>query len=530
MAASDFFAPGTHRSANPLKPYGITCLVIGAAYLGAGAIATALFLPDLPALAAAMRWGMLSLGEGLDAVRAGIGIVLGVRGIRMLSGAIGSVTRLAIPPNAPSDLAPLEAEGALRRREAGAFAQQRGTAMGLLQKWFPGHVPLLTGRLRVVADAALCEVGRAGRLGLLLACGFAAFAALPSLRHALLAGSVPSVPWLFATLYVAAATLHVVLTTRALPTEAPRAEVREFRSGARGGGDPTPIAHALQQELSAIRSGEGKPNRALETGFAMERGGVRDVGTFEGRLFVETQPTLTPVDEPPSARALLIAGGAVQLLALGWWLGTPEAPATLVTGASAGVATVTLFAGQLLAAWLLGGIGGRMVASGGELLRRFRFESLAVLLDVRGTYARSHLRIGRGMHDSIESDNLVVRGDVYIAGYCAALLTESREPMGERMVIGMVANERAAEVELLVQRFLWRFERQPATIAAVNLRDGGLLEVVHANLGVEAQRALARASSAGGPPPAEMEPGPGGQVTAMAQTPAQLRRPEDGSL
>ena len=83
-----------------------------------------------------------------------------------------------------------------------------------------------------------------------------------------------------------------------------------------------------------------------------------------------------------------------------------------------------------------------------------------------------------------------------LAGHCTALLTESRELTGPRQIVGMAVTERAAEVESLVLDFLDRFERQSPGIVGVDLQDRRLVEVVKANLGVDAQRALGRAQAA----------------------------------
>lgn len=492
MAASDFFPVRSLDGANPLEPYGRSRLAVGTVHVVAGAFTAVSLYPEVRSLFAAIAYGSLSLQPAFDGVRAIVGAVLCVRGARMMSQGIGGVTRMVIPSTAPAELTVKEAEGALMRRELGAFRAEPGLALRTLRSWFPTHLTLLTPRLRTVLDAGLAELGRFGRIALILAAAFVALHTFPSLNRTLFAGALPSVPWSFVAVFGGAAALHAWLVMRALPREAARTEVREFRCAVRGGGDPSLLAHGLQQALAAIRVSDALPNRGRESGFALQQGGVRDAGAFEGRLLIETQPRFTAMADAPSARPLLAAGSIVQLLALFWWLGVPETPATLITGMNAGFATSLVYGGQLVGASLLGRIGARMVASGAELLRRFRFESLAVVLDVRGTFARSHLRVGKGMYDSIETDNLVVRSDVCVSGWCAALLTESREPLDERYVVGMLANERAAEVELLVQRFLWRFERQPATIAAVNLNDAGLLEVVHANLRVEQERGLAQ--------------------------------------
>lgn len=458
MAVSEFFSREADGAGSRTSIHGLTRLAVGTVYFITGGIAAWLFLPELEYVVAAVRYGTPSLTGTFDAVRAVVGAAIGLRGARMIAEGAASVRRAALPPSAPADLSPGEAEAALARREPGAFRRESRRRLRFLRKWLPDHEPLLTSRMRVVVDAGLGEIRRFARLVLAVAGGLAVVAAVPSLRQGLFGGVQPGVPGLFLTIYGAAAVLHAWAAIRALPAAAPRAEVREFRGGARGGRDPSLLAHGLRQDLTAIRAADGLPNRAIEDGFTME-GRAGGGGSFEGRLLVETQPRFAAMADAPLAPVLLVAGAAVQVLALPWLLGTPERPQTLTTGAQAGTAATMLFAGQLLAGFLLARLGGRMVASGGELLRGFRFESLAALLHVRGTAPRAGVAAAVGF-DSIEPR--FAPGEVRVTGHVARLLTESREPLGERVVVGMVADDRAAEVELLVQRFLWRFDRQAA--------------------------------------------------------------------
>ena len=490
VAASDFVvAADAAPVRSPLRPWGLARLAVGVAYVaGGGAVAYVLF-PELQALVSAASYGLLAAVGVLDAARAIVAMVVCVRGVRMMSDAIGSVTGHVPRAAAPAPLAAAETARALDERDPAGRGAGVGIGYRFVRKWFPGRMPTLTGRMRGIADVALSEVPRAARAGLLLGGAFAVLTVLPGLRDALFGGLMPSVPWTFVVLLTGTVIAHVALVVSALPVVAHRTDVRTFRASAHGVGEPARIAHGLQQELAAI--GGDATTRIEESGFSLEPGPSRDGGAFSGRIVAETEPRFVGMAEPGHARTLIATGSVVQLLALAWLLGGPGDPATLTTGVSAGLATTLFYVAQLTGGWLLASAGSRAVANGGELLRGFRFESLAVLVDVRGTVTRSHLRIGRGMHDSIESDTVVMQTDACVTGRCAALLTECREPLGRRAVVAMAADERAAAVELRIQRYLWRFERQPASIAHVNLDDHGVLGLLHANLSLDAQRGAA---------------------------------------
>lgn len=444
MAVSEFFTAESPAAESPLRLVGLTRLAVGAIHLLAGGITAALLLPELQYVIAASRYGTPSLVGIFDAVRAVVGAAVALRGARLVAAGAAAMAHGTFPSTAPADLAPAEAEAALARREAGAFRRAPRRGLRVLRRWLPQHEAALASRLRVVVDAGLGEVGRFARLALFVAGGLAAIAALPALRQTLFAGVQPGVPGLFLTLFGAGAALHAWVAIRALPVAAPRSDVREFRGFVPPGTAFPRLAHLVRQELSAIRATDGQPNRAHESGGGRERADRHDAGLVDGTLFVETQPRFAGLADAPLAPVLLVAGAVVQVLSLAWLLGAPDRPRALITGTPADVAASLLFAGQLLAGTMLGRLGARMLGSGGELLRAFRFESLALLLQVRGGC---------------------------VTGHVARLLTESREPLGERMVVGMVADDRAAEVELLVRRVLWRADRRSAPLAAAPMVD-----------------------------------------------------------
>ena len=119
------------------------------------------------------------------------------------------------------------------------------------------------------------------------------------------------------------------------------------------------------------------------------------------------------------------------------------------------------------------------------------FTSLAILLDVRGTYGRSQVRVGRGVHDVIESDNVVVRCDCSVVGHVSRILTESPGLEGRRQIIGMLVDDQVREVESLVARWIDGFESKGTAIAGVDLADQGLQQMVRANVELGARRVSA---------------------------------------
>ncbi|MGH7471488.1 MAG: hypothetical protein ACRENP_26350, partial [Longimicrobiales bacterium] len=471
MPPSEFFANQTIKASNPLRLFGVSRLVVGglysalALYILFGAIATTdLAQPAL--LQSLLESGGRALFDSTfsatQVVRTLIAVAVLIAGGRMLSSGIGGLTRLVVPPRAPRDLDPAEIATGLARREMSAYSVSTGESYWLLRHWFPHQFPLLTNRTRSMVNNALREVSRMIWMVLLLAGAFALLRMLPAdfrLDYGLYS---PDFPYLFLITFLTGAALHVALAITALPTLAPRADVIEFRTTVRGGGDPGHIAHGLLHELGAIRPPEGTPNRSTQVGFSLNgAGGVGDAGEFAGRLTVENQPGVVEASRPRFTLGLLSAGSALQLLALLWLFRLPIF-ATVTTPAPGQGLLLLGWLGQLLAGWLLARLGRRMIKGAHEVLNTFRFESLAVLLDVSGNFARSQVTVGKAIHDSIESENLVVRSDSSMAGYAATILTESAGLMGHRQIVGMASNGAALGVERLVANWLARFEHEGA--------------------------------------------------------------------
>lgn len=468
-ATSEFFSGQGLKSANPLQPWGYSRLVVGGARLVCGGVLVALMIPDLRYLLRHLPNGPITLADAVDGTRIVIGALVALGGIATINAGIGGVTRLTVPPKAPAELSGTDVDDALVRRELSAYHAPRGGGYWLLRRWFPHQFPMLTAPMRAVVNDGVAEIGRAVRLVLALAAFFTTIALAPGVTAGLFGGLHPSAPVLFPLLYVAGAALHAWLAVRALPAAAPKAEVREFQMVVRGGGDPSQLDDALERELAAIRPADGMPNRLAVQGFVMPRVSIGDTGRLEGRLLVESQPELVPVPESGHVYALLAAGSALQVFALAWWLAALRPPEPLFDDGTMALFTTFLYGAQLAAGAMLSRLGGRMVAAAAETLRVFRFESVAVVLDVKASVSRSWARVGEAVHDSLARERPAVRSDVSITGRCTALLTESREPMGPRQVVGMAVTERASAVESLVRGVAERFERQPAPAVGLAL-------------------------------------------------------------
>lgn len=493
MEHPEFFESVDRRTRNPARPAGIVRIAIGLLYLAVGGFLLMTLTPTVLDLIRdfSIDQELVRNEQVAYPIRWAVGLLLALAGVSMMNRGGRLLGRVILPPRAPSELTAGQVEPAMTRREMRAYTVVEGETYWLLRYWFADRFPLMTHRLRAVVGTGLREVplsavlAGAGGVGWVLLTEFGMVEQLGiSLQGLFL--------WPFVLLYGAFAVTHAALAIMAIPDSEARATVFEFRHSLRGGGDPAHIPHGLRHELTEIRRGEGIPNRELEVGFELDSGGVEDTGNFQGQILVENQPQVVKENAPRQAILLAVAGGAAQATALFWLAAVSLGPASPTGPLSIG----SLFPLALVITMgiLLASLGSRMIHAGTRLLSVFRFESVAVYLEVRGNFSRSHLRVGRSMRDSIESDNLVVRSDCSVHGYAAHLLSETEGVDGPREIVGMIADDEARRIESLVKAWLDRFESQGATVVGADLDDSKLSQLVQMNLSVDAERERVRAA------------------------------------
>ena len=435
-------------------------------------------------------------------------------GIGMLSRGMRSLGRLLIPPRAPADLAFDDLATSLQRRELRAYKADIGGAYSIVRRWLPSRFPMMTTSMRRFAEAGLGGIGAFFFVISVLVSGTLLRSLLPDEILQTYATVLPTFPWLFALLYLGACGTRVLSVLQILPDATPRADVIEFRAGIRGGGDPNRIPHGLEHELGVMRPDAGTPNRTTVHGFEMQEGGVEDAGQFDGVITVENQPEIVETKAEATNNLLLLIGSVYQVIFLLWVFDVPAFAQGAIPPGPTGAILVGRWALQLVGGLFMLGAGNRLISQPTVRLNTFRSRSLGVALSIKGNYGRSNVRVGKARDDSIESDNLVVRSDCSVTGHAAALLTESFGLTGAREIVGMVADEKARQVEGVVAGWLSKFEQQGATIVGVDLQDEKLSEMVQANITVQARRESATANAV-----RQIKQGNGGEPIALEGRP-----------
>ena len=495
MADDVFFSTQTIRGRNPLTAYGVGQFVMGSvalfvalAQLGdASSLVQALVASNGKLLE---RQPLLTGGQLLLVVLALIWAVIGIRKVIRGFSAVGA---LIVPPRCPAEFQDYESDlvTVFERREMKCYEVPRSGPLRIAYRLFPGKFPWMTaGVRRYVATGARSLL----RLVILLSLVGGVSAGLRMVPPGLLGEYrhlMPGFPIVFTIIVAAVGLVRFALVFPVLPAAGPRLELVEFSRSVTGGGDPNQIPHGLVHRLLAIRPQESNPNRVYRTSFAMRAGGVGDTGKFEGKLVVENQPQLVSHPVHWALYTTIGIGTALTIYAL--YL-TFEVPDYVVKPHVRSV-EAALLGGKwllhLLSAGIFASLGAGLVEQARGLLSTFRFVSLAAVFDVDGNYGRSTVRVGKGIHDSIESDNVVVRTDCSIIIRVGTVLTESKGLLGPRSVVSIITDEGSRQVESIVDDFVRDFGSKGTDIAKVNVRDPGLSEMVEANIRLGAARSAA---------------------------------------
>jgi hypothetical protein len=498
-----FYSAQTIGGSNPLRPAGFANLGLGALKLACAVVLLLGYPRELRALLSGDIVRNLVPVISVAAYTV-IALVLLALALKQMVRGIGQTGRLIVPPRAPADFPSYEADLAipLQRREMPAYRLPETEEYVLAHRLFPQRFPMLNQRQRQVLGTAVSSVSSTVWLAVGLSVLFWGFGLMPSVLATSMVPPFPLVPLLAITAGAAARVLFVILN---LPSGAPTADRGEFRLALAGGGDPKQIPIGLEHELMAFRPDTGAPNRGLVTGFDMTTSGVQDAGKYVGSVIVETQPEMLSAG---AARYLpLLFVPAVLLTGLGL-LTLYRYPGYLnglsLVGSSDPL-TVALslvrWVGRLGGAYLLLATASAALAEAERYLSVFVFASTAVAVNVQGTFGRAGIKVGKSIHDSIESENVVVRSDSSIVGFAARVQSESIGLMGTRSILSMQDGGAGGEVRHIVEDWFKHFQARGADIVGVDLRSDKVADLVRANISIDANRAAARRSVA----PAQLE-------------------------
>jgi hypothetical protein len=484
----------TIKIKNPLSSYGYAKILLGLLSLALSVPLLTRLEPKIPALALDLRGNELYFA--LLTMAGLVSLVWLFWGIKSFVTGMKNLARIVVPPRTPPDFKDgEEIENAFTRKEMPIYQMAQSGPLAVARKYLSDRVAYMTPTTRDVVEMNVNYVRRVIVFIVIVAVlVFARGFLPPDVLHRV---SPPedflSFPALFVGILVAVAVFRIYTTFRLLPDSLPRCDALETIVTAKGAGDPFQLPAAIEEKFLSIRT-QGMPNRVIRTGFQEKEGGVENTGRFEGKIFVETQPTQVELSSPAVVTPYLMAG--VLLLAASMYIliREPHQPegdyqAQMWQGAD-------LFWG-VLKGLVFASIGSGILKQAHRLLAVFRYESLITFVTVEGSYGRSEVKAGKAITDSFETSNTVVRSDCHSRVYVASTLTEHYSLDGDRHIIGMVVSSEANNVQDLARDVFKTFEKKGVTVRGIDIGSESIEEIARANILYQQQKRLAGAQPAG---------------------------------
>lgn len=409
------------------------------------------------------------------------GIYYVANGIRLMA------PWLIVPTRTPADFPGIDpVEHVLVDQEFRALRLPKNTIVQWIQRFFRERVLYFTPRETCLLEQGLAWI----RLAALLVLGGVALAVLlPRDFVGLLSGTLGRGVWIVLAVVVAAAVRGIAIPML-IPKGSPTANRHENVRTIRGGGDPGSLLPMFDQEFLKLREGDitNRSRRELTT----SQGTVADTGEYRARMYVETQPLPEPPGETPLAWVYLGAGIIVSVV------GVVVAALGLLARTVPALSSNTLIA----LAWTFVGHG--LLESGRVYLSRLRYRSTIAYLKAEGTIGRSEIKAGKGLNDSFESANLVVRSDSTLRLYVASIRSETYAVEGPRFIVQSDRDAKAEHAMATANQAVDAYERAGIVVRPMETSDDGLRQLAQANLAFR----QAAATLSGEAPLASLPAGP----------------------
>jgi hypothetical protein len=121
-----------------------------------------------------------------------------------------------------------------------------------------------------------------------------------------------------------------------------------------------------------------------------------------------------------------------------------------------------------------------------------RFTSHICFVDIAGDFSHSNLKAGRGRSDSLESENVAVRANARLNYYAGLAVSEARNILAERELVGLHANDRATEIIRAVKGEVDKFHQQGVALHRIRINDPATTTILNVNLGLDRTRSASQ--------------------------------------
>jgi len=297
----------------------------------------------------------------------------------------------------------------------------------------------------------------------------------------------PPLGWLIGLNLVIGA-VEFITSFMLVPSRQPDSVPHEMMEDYRGFGHPLQVLNCLPA-LSEKLALEGFPNRPTRFGDLSDSKpvGVSDTATFHLDLFIEQQPRPIPDSDIVPAYLML---GMGWLLALGgmytyFFHIVPDLAIReliLKTGVVYALTSSEYSGFMWILAMIAMGASVNFIKNARKLFDSARFVSTGILVDFEGSLARSDVRVGKAMMDSVESSNVAVRSDFVARFWAAELISESPKLEEDRCLLEAYQTVESKQWIEFFRNTIHQLRDEGVKIIGVDLQATEVSDVMRSNI------------------------------------------------
>lgn len=482
---------------NPLRPYGITCLIL-AAILGWMAFQSAMSLIEAHPLNT-LEDELIAIFDQYDGnwaagVALGFELLYTVVCVFMAVGfalrGLKDTARMFLPSKVPDDFRkPQVVRESLHERSVLTYRASSIGVLRSLRSLVSEGVDFLPPSTRgMVSSYASAPFNLILPVVLITAVVVLQGRIVEASGFAMAPVSYP-VLWVGSLVAIAAFKFFVALTL--IPRGAPEVNFLRTRQTLGGAGHPETFLSELETKAEEFMEME-IPNRIyLKDEITLPDVAATGTGSVHGGLMLETQPVPIPQDHHFAGYLTLLAGVVLTPLGLQLLMSLP------VPAGAGGMENylTTALAPQIFhvfAGWAILAAGTSFIRSSRSVLGRLLFKSHVFDVQVSGTFYRGEVGAGMAKTDSLRSTSTAIRSEIVAVHHAAVCVSES-VGFGKRELLAARVDETLQEQADGLKEALVDHQNRGASLIGIDLEGNQAIgRLAQANVSLEAAKEQAK--------------------------------------